>query len=158
MMLGRLFPRQFDNRFGGERASLWLLTALVALKLVIAVNSILNTAAVASGADGFDLHGYGEGGAAAVLMLFALNAVGQVALALLCLLALWRYRSMVPFLYVLLLAEFIGRRLVIQAYAVDRADTASIALTINIAMLTILVLGLGLSLRPRKRPATKASR
>ena len=51
-LLARLFPRQADNRFDGHRAALWLLGLFVALKLVVGLNSILDTEAVAAGADG----------------------------------------------------------------------------------------------------------
>ena len=51
-MLERLFPKQFDDQFPGKRPALWLLGFLIALKLVMSVNSIFNTASVASGADG----------------------------------------------------------------------------------------------------------
>lgn len=50
-MLSRLFPTQADNRFEGYRAALWLLGLLITLKLIMSVNSILNTRQVAQGAD-----------------------------------------------------------------------------------------------------------
>ena len=149
-MLRRLFPPQFDERFDGHALALWILGVLVALKLVMAVNSIVNTAAVAGGADGFPLQSYGGGGAQAVLMLFAAGAMAQLTLAALGLAALLRYRSMLPFLYLLLLFEFAGRRFIVQAYAVERAQTGSSGVAINVALLALLLGGLGLSLWPRK--------
>ena len=155
-MLRRLFPPQFDNRFQGHPLALWLLAVLIALKLVMAVNSVLNTSAVAGGADGFQLQSYGGGGGQAVLMLFAVGAIAQLTLAALGVAALLRYRSMLPFLYLLLLFEFAGRRMIVQAYAVERAETATFGLAINIAMLALLLGGLGLSLWPRKAPPPAA--
>ena len=81
-MLERLFPRQVDNRFDGQRLALWLLALLIGLKLMVSLNSILNTASVAEGADGFPLASYGGDGARAVLMLFAVGAVANLAAAL----------------------------------------------------------------------------
>jgi hypothetical protein len=43
-IIDRLLPRQSDNRPGGYRAALRLLGFLIALKLVISLNSIFNTA------------------------------------------------------------------------------------------------------------------
>ena len=97
-MLDRLFPRQVDNRFDGHRAALWLMGLLVALKLVVSLNSIFNTASVAQGADGIPLDSYGVAAAREVLTLFALTALGQLALALVALAALIRWRALVPFL------------------------------------------------------------
>src|SRR5687767_2341732 len=98
-MLTRLFPRVADNRFEGHRAALWLLGLLIALKLVIGLNSIFNTASVASGADGIPLDSYGAAAAREVLLLFALLALGHLALTLVALAALIRWRALVPFVY-----------------------------------------------------------
>ena len=76
--MNRLFPTQVDNRFEGHRAALWLLGLFVALKLAMSVNSLLNTAAVASGADGLPLDSFGSAAAQTVLMLFALLSLGQM--------------------------------------------------------------------------------
>jgi len=103
-MLNRLFPRQVDNRFDGHRAALWLLGLFIALKLVMSVNSILNTASIATG-DGIPLDSFGPAAAREVLTLFALMALGQLALALIALTALIRYRALVPVIYLLLLGE-----------------------------------------------------
>ncbi len=148
-MLNRLFPRQADNCFEGHRAALWLLGLFVALKLVVSINSILNTASVAAGADGFPLESYGGDGARAVLMLFALDAVGQLMLALIGLAALVRYRAMVPFIYLLAVLEQVGRRAVIEGYAIERAGQPDAVSYVIFAVLALLVLGMILSLLGR---------
>ena len=152
-MLSRLFPRQIDNRFEGQRLALWLLAILVALKLLVSLNSILNTESVAVGADGFRLESYGGDGARAVLMLFAVGAVANLTLALLGLAVLVRYRAMVPLVFLLSLFEHAGRRLIVQAYAIERAQAMSAGFAINMAVLGLLLLGFGLSLWPRKATA-----
>ena len=144
-MLSRLFPRQVDNRFEGYRASLWLLGLLVALKLVVSVNSILNTESVAAGADGIPLDSFGPAAARAVLMLFALSALADLALALVAVTALIRWRAMVPFIYLVLLGEYLAGRFIIQSYAVARSGGVS-AGYVSIAIMALLALGLALSL------------
>lgn len=81
-LLGRLLPRHADNRFVGLRPALWLFGLLIFLKLVIGLNSIFDTASVASGADGIPLDSFGPTAARQVLILFALIALGHVFLAL----------------------------------------------------------------------------
>jgi hypothetical protein len=150
MTIGRrLFPRQFDNRYHGYKAALWLLGLFVALKLVVSTNSILNTASVAAGADGFPLESYGGDGARAVLMLFALDAVGNLMLALIGLAALVRYRAMVPFIYLLAVLEQIVRRSVIGSYAIDRSGQPGAVSYVIYAVLALLVVGMILSLLGR---------
>jgi len=144
-MLGRLFPSQVDNRFEGYRAALWLLGLFVALKLVMSVNSIFNTASVAQGADGIPLDSFGPAAAREVLELFALMALGQLALALIALAILIRYRALVPLIYLVLLGEYVASRFIIQSYAVARSGGVS-AGYVTIAIVGLLTLGLALSL------------
>lgn len=113
-MLNRFFPKQVDNRFEGRRAALWLLGLFIALKLVMSVNSILNTASIATGGDGLPLDSFGPAAARTVLMLFALMSLGQLTLAVIALTTLIRYRAMVPFIYLVLLGEHVARRVIVQ--------------------------------------------
>lgn len=151
-MLGRLFPRQLDNSFRGHRAALWLLGLYIALKLVMSVNSIFNSASVAAGADGIPLDSFGPAAAREVLILFALVALGQLALTLIALLALVRYRAMVPLIYLVLLGESLARRVIVQSHAAPGTGGSAIGLSINLGLLAILALGLGLSLFARETP------
>ena len=154
-MLERLFPAEAGNRFPGHRAALWLLALLVFLKLAMSLNSIFNTQSVAVGADGFRIAEYGADGGRAVLMLFALAALGQLALTLVALTALLRYRALVPLVYLLLTAEHLARRLIVESYAVERSGSGGpIAWYVNLGLLALLALGLALSLvrRREERP------
>lgn len=151
-MLDRILPRQADNRFDGHRAALWLLALLVALKLVMSVNSIFNTESVAAGADGIPLDSYGPAAAREVLKLFALLALGHLALALVALTALFRYRSLVPFIYVVLLGEHLARRFVAQSYAIAGPGGSPFGWYLNLGITALLAIGLLLSLIPARQP------
>jgi hypothetical protein len=155
-LLQRLFPSHSDNQFSGHRAALWLLGLLIALTLVVSVNSIFNTASIAVGADGFPLASYGPAAARSVLMLFALDALGQLVLSLVSLLALIRYRSMVPFIYLLVLCQQLARRFIIQSYAVPRVPTEAVVPYVVYSVIALLALGLALSLVQRREPTSPA--
>ena len=150
-MLQRLFPSRIDNHFEGHRLALWLLAIHVGLRMVIGINSIANTEKIAEGADGFRLATYGADGARAVLMLFSLSGLAGLTMAVLGVIVLLRYRAMVPLLTLLLLFDFLGRRLIIRNYAVERAHTLGFAWWLNASLLAMLVLGLALSLWPSRR-------
>ncbi|HEX8622911.1 MAG TPA: hypothetical protein VF718_13170 [Allosphingosinicella sp.] len=145
-MVERLFPRHVDNRFQGLRPALWLLGLLIALKLVMSLNSILNSATVAAGADGIPLASYGPEAARQVLLLFALMALGHLALTLIALAVLIRWRSLVPFIYLVLLGEALARRIIVQVNAAPGARMTDIAWFVNYGLIALLVLGLALSL------------
>jgi hypothetical protein len=150
-MLNRLFPKQVDNRFDGHRAALWLLGLFIALKLVMSINSILNTASVATGGDGLPLDRFDPAAARTVLMLFALTSLGQLTLAVIALTTLIRYRALVPLIYLVLLSEQLARRLIVQAHAVARTESTPVGWYVNFGLLALLTLGLMLSLLPTGR-------
>lgn len=156
-MLERLFPSQVDNRFRGHRSALWLLGLLIALKLVVSLNSIFNTALVAQGADGIPLDSFGPAAAREVLTLFALVALGQLALAAIALAVLIRWRALVPFLYLVSLAEQLARRLLVESQDVTRAAASPIAWYVTWGVLGLLALGLALSLLPARSGRTAES-
>jgi len=149
-MLERLLPRQVDNRFDGQRAALWLLGLLIALKLVMSVRSIFDTASVAAGADGIPLDSFGPAAAREVLLLFALMALGHLVLELIALTILIRYRALVPFIYLVLLGEQLTRRFIAQSYAAPGARMTDVAWYVNYGLLTLLMLGFVLSLIPAR--------
>jgi hypothetical protein len=109
-MLDRLFPKQFDNDFRGYRLGMWIFIPIILLKSVIGVNSIIMTRSVAMSADGIPLGSYSAAAAEAVIALFALLGLWQLILALFGYVALIRYRSMIPFLYLVLLLQMLGNR------------------------------------------------
>ena len=148
-MSGRLLPKQLDNRFEGHRAAPWLLGIYVALKLAMSTNSIFNTAKVAGGADGIPLERFGPAAAQEVLTLFALVGLCQLALAVLGIVALIRYRGLVPLLFLLLLGEAICRRVIVWSFAAERTAQGVGGWYINVALLALLAAGLALSLIPR---------
>ena len=155
-MLERLFPRQVDNRFDGHRAALWFLWAFVVIKLAMSTNSILNTARIATG-DGIPLESFGPAAAQQVLMLFALMALGQLALALVALTILVRYRALVPLICLLLLAERIASRMIIQSYSGLDATSPLIVWIMAVMLPALLVLASVFSLIPHRRRSTEAA-
>jgi uncharacterized membrane protein len=140
-----LFPRSIDNTYRGQWPGLALFVLFIAVKLVMGVNSIVNTRAVVTGADGIPLDSYGAGGADAVLSLFALLALGQLTLALLGIIALVRYRAMIPLMFLVFLAEHLARRALLALNPIDRPEGAQIGLYINLALAAVLLIGLLLS-------------
>lgn len=152
-MLSRLFPSPADNRFEGLRPALWLLGVLIFLKVAMSLNSIFNTESVAVGADGIPLASYGPAAARQVLLLFALLSLAQLTLSLIALTVLIRYRTLVPFVYLVLLGEQLARRAIARTYSAPGARMTDTAWYVNYGLLTLLVLGLALSLIARREKA-----
>lgn len=115
----------------------------------MSVRSIFDTASVAAG-DGIPLDSFGPAAAREVLTLFALLALAQLVLALIALTTLIRYRALVPFIYLLLLAEQLARRFIVQSSAVARAETAAVVWYLIFGLVALTALGLVLSLIPAR--------
>lgn len=150
-MVDRIFPRRVDNTYRGHWLATGLLVLVVLLRLVIGANSMLNPRSVAATADGIPLDHYGAAAADAVVALFALLGLGDFLLGLLGALVLLRYRAMIPLMFVLLLLDQLGRKVLVFAHPIARAGattvaTFSVGTLINYGLLAMLVVGFGLSL------------
>ena len=154
-MLDRIFPQRFDNDYRGHKFALWLFGLLVLVKLAISLGTIFNGYQAASSADGVPLDTFPPAAAQAVVTLFALLGLVHLMLLLICIVALIRYRTMVPLMFAVLLLEYLGRRLILLVMPVATAGTPP-GLFINLALLVVMIGGLLLSLwnRENRRAAT----
>ncbi|HEX8558792.1 MAG TPA: hypothetical protein VF668_11835 [Pyrinomonadaceae bacterium] len=147
-MFERLLPRRADNAYGGHRAGLWLFALLTLGKGAMSLNSVFNGYRVATAADGIPLDTYTPAGARAVVSMFAAWGLAQLALCLVCVLVLARYRALVPFMLALLLLEHLCRRLLFLLIPVERTG-APPGPYVNVVLAVLMVAALALSLRGR---------
>ena len=148
-MLGLLFPRVIDNRFRGRWLGYWLLAPVLFLKIGIAFASIL-TPRAANNADAIDLSTYSKAALRDAMTSTALLGLLHLCIGLFCLFAMIRYRAMVPLIYLWLLAEFLGRRIVFALYPMERTPGLSSGSIVNLGLLAMMALGLALSVWPRR--------
>ncbi len=153
----RLFPREIDNVYRALRPGLWLFALVVALKAIIGTNSILNSRAVATGADGIPLDRLGPTAEPIIISLFALLNVGQLVLALFGVLVLLRYRAMVPIAFLLFLFDHLARKSVAWLHPFE-TEAEGPGFSINLALLAIMLIGLTLSLATRPKTEKGARR
>lgn len=147
-MLDRLFPKVFDNVFRGHWLGLWLFVPVIFLKLVIGARSLISAREVAATADGIPLDTYNAAGADAVVGLFVLLGLFQLLLGLLGVVALIRYRAMIPFLYLVLLLQMLGNRALTLLHPIAEASTAGTppGFYVSLGILAATVVGFVLSL------------
>ena len=147
-MLKRILPRQIDNDFRGHWLALWLFGAVVLVKLGISMGTMFNGHEAASSADGIPLDTFTPAGAQTVISLFAIWGLAQFVICLLCILALVRYRAMIPLLFALLLLEYLGKRVILVFLPVAKTGTPP-GSVINLVLLGVMIIGLALSLQAR---------
>ena len=154
-MFDRVLPKSFDNSYRGHKLALWLFGMLVFMKSVIGVNSIINGAAVMSTADGIALSTYPAAAAQNLVALWALIGLAHVVVGMLGVLVLIRYRGMVPLMFVLLLLQHLGGRVIGQFHPIVRTG-APPAAAINAVLLTVMIVGFALSLWRRDDAVNRA--
>jgi hypothetical protein len=147
-MLKQIFPQRIDNIYRGHPLALWLFIPVVFMKTGIALGTIFNGRAAAQSADGIPLDSFGASGAAAVVALFAIWGLAQLVFSVLGVLALTRYRAMIPLLFVLLLLEHLARKWILLVKPIARTG-APPGPYINLVLLALMIVGLALSLRSR---------
>lgn len=157
-MIGRIFPKQFDNAYRGHWLAIWLLVPVALAELAMGTNSIVNTRLVAMSADGLPLDRYGAGGADAVIALFAIAGLFRVLLALQGIVVLLRYRAMIPFMYLQLLILQLGSKALLAAHPVARSGVASahVGSAFVLGILAATVIGFVLSLLDRSAAPARA--
>ena len=149
-VLGRIFPRRIDNNFRGYRLSLWLFGFYSLIRLIQGAMSAFNSYATATGPDGIPVDSFGSAAAQAVLAVFALLGLNVMVLPALGILALIRYRAMIPLIYLMILILNLSSRVVQLFHPVARVGRVQpVGFYVNLGLLAILVLGFLLSLANR---------
>ena len=140
-----MIPRTIDNNYRGQKLALWLFGLVVLMKVVMSVNSIFNGPSVITGADGIPLDSYPPAAARTVVALFALLGLSNFIICVVCIVALVRFRSAIPFLFALLVLEHLSRKLILELLPIARTGTPP-GSTINLIVLGLMIVGLALSL------------
>ncbi|MCF6264733.1 MAG: hypothetical protein L3J24_14260 [Xanthomonadales bacterium] len=152
-MFNKIFPQTIDNKFNGHWLGFWLLIPVLLFKLMIAIGSMLIPAA-ANSTDGIDMSAYPAAALQVATTSTALLGLLHLSIALIGVLALIRYRAMIPLIYVWLLFEFAGRRVLLNIYAIERTGDASTAVIMNSVLLALMVVGFVFSVWPLKHKLT----
>ena len=146
-ILRRVFPRHIDNSFRGHWLALWLFGSYVFGKLGQGLDSIFNSYAVATGADGIPLDSYGVVAAQDMLSMFALLGLNVLVLPSLGVLALVRYRAMIPLVcLMMLLLNFSARAVRFLHPDAGSGGVQPRGFYVNLALLAVLAAAFALSL------------
>lgn len=154
-MLNRLFPKQIDNSYGGYRLAIWILVAVVAVRLLIATNSILFARHIAATADGIPLDSYGPAAAATIVQIFALLGLHLFIQSLLGVVVLIRYRAMIPLMYLILVLQQVGQK-VLHAVYPDVPSAGAPGTTVALSIFAVTLIGFFFSLLDRSSSAARA--
>lgn len=161
-MLERIFPKQIDNTYRGHWLGLVLFAAVFGLKGVQGFMSMVNTRDTMVNADGFVLADFGAGLDTAVRM-FALLGMYLFIQSVVSLIVVVRWRALVPFMFLVLLASQLGSRIIALLYAQPLSPAATMSFAghaigfwVNAGILALTTVGFALSLVSRGKIAAFA--
>jgi hypothetical protein len=108
-MFERLFPKTIDNHFSGHRFALWLFYPITLITIVRSLIHIFRSDGGAQSIATIPLDSFTAAGSATLIAIFALWGLSQLLMGGLYALVLFRYRAMIPLMYLLILIEYAGR-------------------------------------------------
>ena len=115
-MLSRIFPKQIDNDYRGYQLAVWLLALLLLMKIFAVVsasglNPFWTSRDFLQGVEKVPLDNFGRSAADAAILLFAWWGFTALILTVLGLIAVVRYRAMIPLIYLLTVLNHIGQQM-----------------------------------------------
>lgn len=146
-MLTRIFPKEIDNRFRGNPLALWLFVPIVFVKLAISLAAIFTADGGTQSADGIPLDTFPAAAAQAVIGVGAFLGLADLWLALLFVLALVRYRALIPLMYALIVADFIAHKAIGFMKPIARMAGTASGSYVTWTLFALSVIGLVLALR-----------
>ncbi len=153
-MLARIFPKQAGNDYRGYKFAIWLLLAIVLLRLGMSYGALIDTRHMLEVADSIPLSTFGVGGADTAIYITRLLGLDHLLLNVVALVVLIRWRALIPFTYVLLGVEQIARKAFTLGHLIPRTGVAYLPVDPNLLIVAGLIIGLALSLGTPRRTAS----
>jgi hypothetical protein len=146
---GNLFPKTVNNEYRGARISKWVFAALTAMTVGRSLAHMFLPDGGAQSIATIPLDAYSPGASAVVTGMFAQWGLTQLMFGVLYALVLWRYRSLIPVMWLFILFEWTGRLLLGLVKPFETAGTAPGAIANLVIPLLALVM-FALSLKERR--------
>lgn len=145
-MFNRIFPQEKLNKYRGNPVAKWVLAILT---IVTLARSLVHMFAPDGGAQSIatiPLDNFTPSGAETVILMFALWGLSQLLIGIVYMAVLWRYKALIPVMYLLMLIEY-GMRIVLGSLKpIETVDTAPGAIG-NYVIAPLAAVMLVLSLR-----------
>lgn len=149
-LMTRIFPTVIDNNYSGHRAALWLYWPLTLLLIWRSQHHIFAPDGGAQTIATIPLDTWSADASLTVIGLFALWGLSQLLIALLQLVVVIRYKSLVPLMCLVLIIEQAGRIGVTSFKTIVTAGTAP-ASTGMLPLMILVIVMFVLSVIPGKR-------
>lgn len=123
-MFEKLFPQPIDNKFRGHPLVIWVFFAMMILTIGRSLAHIFLPDGGAQSIATIPLITYPGDASMVVIGMFAQWGLTQLMFGLLYVLVLWRYRSLIPLMWLFIFFEWTGRLLIGFYKPFETVDTA----------------------------------
>ena len=123
-MFENLLPKTVTNEYRGARIAKWVSIAVTAMTVGRSLAHMFLPDGGAQSIATIPLDAYSTGASAAVIGMFAQWGLTQLMFGLLYVVVLWRYRSLIPLMWLFILFEWTGRLLLGFFKPFETAGTA----------------------------------
>ena len=148
----RMFPKQVDNNFQGYKIATVIFLLVTLFTIARSCIHIFTSDGGAGSIASIDVSG--EGGSN-IVSLFAFWGLSQLLMGLVYLVVYFRYKSLIPFMSLLILVEYSGRTVIGLLKPLEVSHTPPGAIG-DYVMVPVAILMLILSLkRPKKKTDNK---
>jgi hypothetical protein len=144
-MFDKLLPQPIDNKYSGSKIALWLFGLIVFVHILQSLVVIVNGHSIAQSADGIPLETYPAAAAQTIVAIFMVSSLRRLIISLICVVVLFRYRSAVPLMFVVLGLNYLGGEVIFQFVPMVRVGTPP-GVVVNLIMFGFTIVGLALSL------------
>jgi hypothetical protein len=144
-MLNRLLPARFDNNYRGLSLALWLFVPVVFMRVAISLLHIFSADGGAQSVSTMPLDTYSASAAQNLIALFARLGLEQFLLGVLAVVALVRYRAMLPLMYAIIVSHDLAIEAIARFKPLALAGTSG-ARTPALVLMALAIVGLVLSL------------
>ena len=108
-MLQKILPPVIDNKYSGNKIALWFFYLITVVTIVRSCIHIFKNDGGAQSIATIPLDTYTNGGAEAVIFIFAYWGLSQLMFGILQAIVALRYKSLIPLMYLFLLFEYVAR-------------------------------------------------
>ena len=143
-MIKRFFPIRLDNEYTGNRLGLWLFGLVVVMKSVQSLTIIFGGQSVAKDADGIPIDTFSTVAADTIQAVLAQGSLWRFFFCIVCVIALVKYRSMIPLLFALFVSNYIFGEILFYLVPLTRVGSPP-GPTVNGVLFAVMVVGLALS-------------
>ena len=108
-MINKILPNIVDNNYRGKKIALWFFYLITAMTVVRSCIHIFKHDGGAQSIATIPLDTYTNGGAEAVIFIFAYWGLSQLLFGILYVIVAMKYKSLISLMYLSLLVEYGGR-------------------------------------------------